>query len=281
MQPSITGSVSYLSLNSQPFLRAWWRGGPLGLFNSCMDGWTNKQKQKLNLPDPLPLIFEPRRLSKVCLKLLPAGKLQVSVKKHQYLDGYIFFPNAHNILHPDNIYGLSSEITNWICHAAHRENVWRMVPHYSHRKVIPHAPNLYRRDSENTNGPGRNNVPAVTPSFSCIYHLDRVICIWIEPALKFRVYVLPVINKEVPERRLGCRSWSSFSEGCLSRWPHGSEVTHLWCPWGQGHIPCGGQGLHLVRCKGRITELPSSHFSLHSLPLPSFHPCSLTFLVSF
>lgn len=130
-----------------------------------MDGWTNKQTQKLNLPDPLPLIFEPRRLSKVCLKLLPAGKLQVSVKKHQYLDGYIFFPNAHNILHPDNIYGLSSEITNWICHPAHRENVWRMVPHYSHRKVIAHSPNLYRRDSENTNGTGRNNVPAVTPVF--------------------------------------------------------------------------------------------------------------------
>lgn len=110
---------------------------PLGLCISWMDGWTNEWKQKLDLPDLLwPLVSEARSMSKLCLKLLPALKSQFlcSVEKHQYLDDCIFFPNAHNILCPDNIYGLSSEITNWICHRAHGENVWRIVPHYSYQR---------------------------------------------------------------------------------------------------------------------------------------------------
>lgn len=66
----------------------------------------------------------------------PISHFQFSVEKHQYLDDCIFFPNAHNILCPDNIYGLSSEITNWICHPAHEENGWGMVPHYSSLEAV-------------------------------------------------------------------------------------------------------------------------------------------------
>lgn len=143
----------------------------------------NEQKQKLNLLGLPQLISEPGRLSELCLKPLPALKFQFqfSVEKHQYLDDCIFFPNAHNILCPDNIYGLSSEITNWICHPAHRENVWRMVLHHSFQKVIAHYPNLRRRDSENTEMVWEGIMSLLSPwsffFFFCIYHLDRAICI--------------------------------------------------------------------------------------------------------
>lgn len=62
--------------------------------------------------------------------------------------------------------------------------------------------------------------------FFHIYHLDRAICIWIEPALKFWVYVLPVINKEVPGTAVGCRSWyphfpkdAFLTDLVVLRWP--------------------------------------------------------------
>lgn len=281
MQSSITGSMSYLSLIYQPFHGAWWRGGSLDLLIACIDRWTNKQNQKLNLLDPLHLIFEPRRLSKLRLKLLPAGKFQVSVEKHQYLDDCIFFPNAHNILRPDNIYGLSSEITNWICHRARRENVWRMVSHYSHEKVIAHSPNFYRCDSENTEM-GREGImcPLSPWSFSCIYHLDRAICIWIEPALKFPVYVLPVINKEVPGTEAGLEKLLS---PLPAFWMTSQVRGHLpLMPLPQRHLPWEGQDQHLPRCRGRITELLSAHYCPQSSSLFLDLPCVfLSFWVPF
>lgn len=259
MQSSITGSMSYLSLIYQPFHGAWWRGGSLDLLIACIDRWTNKQNQKLNLLDPLHLIFEPRRLSKLRLKLLPAGKFQVSVEKHQYLDDCIFFPNAHDILRPDNIYGLSSEITNWICHRARRENVWRMVSHYSHERVIAHSPNFYRCDSENTEM-GREGImcPLSPWSFSCIYHLDRAICIWIEPALKFPVYVLPVINKEVPGTEAGLAGKAAF--------PLARFLDDLTGPWSLTSRALTARAPSLRRAGPALAEMQGQN---HRAPLSS------------
>lgn len=64
------------------------------------------------------------------------------MEKHQYLDDCIFSPNAHDILCPGNIYGLSSEVTNWICHPAHRENVWSSAAHHSRQgwQLTPQTP---------------------------------------------------------------------------------------------------------------------------------------------
>ena len=272
--------MSYLSLIYQPFHGTWRRGWSLDLLILCIDRWTNKQNQKLNIPDPPHLIFEPKRLNKLCLTLLPAGKFQVSVEKHQYLDDCIFFPNAHNILRPGNIYGLSSEITNWICRRAHRENVWRMASHYSPEKVIAHSPNFSRGDSENTEM-GREGIMSLPSpwSFSRIYHLDRAICIWIEPALKFPVYVLPMINKGVPGTEAGLEKLLSPSPPF---WMTSQVHGHLSWALTSRALSLRRAGQHLGRCRGRITERLSAHFSPQFSSLFLDLPCVfLSFWVLF
>lgn len=152
---------------------------PLSLPISGTNGWTNKQKCKLNQRGPGQLTSAAGRLSAFCLQLPPAltSPLRGSVEKHQYLDDCIFFPNAHNILCPGNIYGLSSEITNWICHPARRENVWRMVAHLSCQGdgSLPKLPAPRLRAQRR--GAGGMDVPAVTWALSHICHLVRAVCI--------------------------------------------------------------------------------------------------------
>lgn len=145
---------------------------------------------------------------------------------------------------------------------------------------------------EHRDGVGRDNVPAVTLVFFfffCIYHLDRAICIWIEPALKFPVYVPPVINKEVSEQWLGCRSRSphllrgtfvpgltglGWSISCAPKAsiPFPLAVFHL--TWDQCFL-WEGQDQHFVRCKYRINHLSSLLiFFVFTPGRSNFHPCS-------